>query len=137
MLTALFIAGRYGIPRKFYFPFQISYWLGDDWVARRRLRRQCGRKKGHGIGELLADMDEEASCDDSLIGDPASQPAVICSAVPSEPEPEHLRCGVAVHDLVKSYGSKQRAVDGLSLNFYEGQITSFLGHNGAGKTTTM
>ncbi|NWJ10124.1 ABCA1 protein, partial [Crypturellus undulatus] len=29
------------------------------------------------------------------------------------------------------------AVDGLSLDFYEGQITSFLGHNGAGKTTTM
>ena len=25
----------------------------------------------------------------------------------------------------------------LNLNFYEGQITSFLGHNGAGKTTTM
>lgn len=29
------------------------------------------------------------------------------------------------------------AVDGLNLNLYQGQITSFLGHNGAGKTTTM
>ena len=29
------------------------------------------------------------------------------------------------------------AVDGLSLNLYQGQIMSFLGHNGAGKTTTM
>ncbi len=28
-------------------------------------------------------------------------------------------------------------MEDLSLNFYEGQITSFLGHNGAGKTTTM
>jgi hypothetical protein len=28
-------------------------------------------------------------------------------------------------------------VDGLTINFYEDQITSFLGHNGAGKTTTM
>ena len=28
-------------------------------------------------------------------------------------------------------------MDGLALNLYEGQITSFLGHNGAGKTTTM
>lgn len=32
---------------------------------------------------------------------------------------------------------KKLAVDGLTLNLYEGQITSFLGHNGAGKTTTM
>ena len=29
------------------------------------------------------------------------------------------------------------AVNDLSLNLYEGQITAFLGHNGAGKTTTM
>ena len=32
---------------------------------------------------------------------------------------------------------KKVAVDSLTLNLYEGQITSFLGHNGAGKTTTM
>lgn len=38
----------------------------------------------------------------------------------------------------KVYKTNQKvAVDGLNLNFYEGQITSFLGHNGAGKTTTM
>ena len=46
--------------------------------------------------------------------------------------------GVSVQGLRKYYkSSKKLAVDGLSLNFYEGQITSFLGHNGAGKTTTM
>uniref|UniRef100_A0A8D2MKQ1 P-type phospholipid transporter n=1 Tax=Zonotrichia albicollis TaxID=44394 RepID=A0A8D2MKQ1_ZONAL len=44
----------------------------------------------------------------------------------------------AVLNLVKVYrDGKKVAVDGLTLNFYEGQITSFLGHNGAGKTTTM
>jgi len=55
-----------------------------------------------------------------------------------EEEPEHLPLGVAVKGLRKVYrhGSKV-AVDGLTINFYEGQITSFLGHNGAGKTTTM
>ena len=30
-----------------------------------------------------------------------------------------------------------RAVDGLSLTLYEGQITCLLGHNGAGKSTTI
>lgn len=29
------------------------------------------------------------------------------------------------------------AVQDLSLNLYEGQITVLLGHNGAGKTTTL
>ena len=34
---------------------------------------------------------------------------------------------------------KQRkvAVNELSLNMYEGQITALLGHNGAGKTSTI
>ena len=35
------------------------------------------------------------------------------------------------------YQNGKVAVEDLSLNFYEGQITSFLGHNGAGKTTTI
>jgi ABC-type multidrug transport system ATPase subunit len=29
------------------------------------------------------------------------------------------------------------AVNNLSLNAYEGQVTILLGHNGAGKTTTL
>ncbi|XP_048415909.1 phospholipid-transporting ATPase ABCA1-like [Stegostoma tigrinum] len=55
-----------------------------------------------------------------------------------EQEPTHLKLGVSIQNLVKVYGNgKKVAVNGLSVNFYEGQITSFLGHNGAGKTTTM
>uniref|UniRef100_A0A672P8P1 ATP binding cassette subfamily A member 4 n=1 Tax=Sinocyclocheilus grahami TaxID=75366 RepID=A0A672P8P1_SINGR len=55
-----------------------------------------------------------------------------------EPEPEGLIIGVSVQELVKVYSKKSRpAVDCLNMNFYEGQITSFLGHNGAGKTTTL
>uniref|UniRef100_A0A3Q1EAA0 ATP-binding cassette, sub-family A (ABC1), member 4a n=1 Tax=Acanthochromis polyacanthus TaxID=80966 RepID=A0A3Q1EAA0_9TELE len=46
--------------------------------------------------------------------------------------------GVCIQDLVKVFGSCIKpAVDGLSINFYESQITAFLGQNGAGKTTTM
>ncbi|KAM4810632.1 phospholipid-transporting ATPase ABCA1 [Rhinophrynus dorsalis] len=60
------------------------------------------------------------------------------SEVCMEEEPSHLPLGVSIQNLVKIYrNGKKVAVDGLSLSFYEGQITSFLGHNGAGKTTTM
>uniref|UniRef100_A0A672MU38 P-type phospholipid transporter n=1 Tax=Sinocyclocheilus grahami TaxID=75366 RepID=A0A672MU38_SINGR len=55
----------------------------------------------------------------------------------AEEEPAHLDPGVYIENLVKVYSNGKLAVDGLTLGFYEGQITSFLGHNGAGKTTTM
>ena len=39
---------------------------------------------------------------------------------------------------VQKFNKKQRpAVDKLSIDMYEGDITALLGHNGAGKTTTM
>ncbi|GLD53697.1 ATP-binding cassette sub-family A member 1-like isoform X1, partial [Lates japonicus] len=55
-----------------------------------------------------------------------------------EKPPPNMKAGVSVRNLVKIYkNGKKLAVDGLSVDFYENQITSFLGHNGAGKTTTM
>lgn len=54
-----------------------------------------------------------------------------------EPEPSNLPVGVSIRNLTKRYSDSKLAVDNLSLNFYENQITSFLGHNGAGKTTTI
>ncbi|XP_022281376.1 phospholipid-transporting ATPase ABCA1 isoform X1 [Canis lupus baileyi] len=60
------------------------------------------------------------------------------SEICMEEEPTHLKLGVSIQNLMKVYRDGMKvAVDGLALNFYEGQITSFLGHNGAGKTTTM
>lgn len=54
-----------------------------------------------------------------------------------EEEPVGLRCGISIHQLGMKYNNDKIALSGLNLNFYENQITSFLGHNGAGKTTTM
>uniref|UniRef100_A0A8C4N8Y7 ATP binding cassette subfamily A member 1 n=1 Tax=Equus asinus asinus TaxID=83772 RepID=A0A8C4N8Y7_EQUAS len=65
-------------------------------------------------------------------------PAFSLLTVCMEEEPTHLKLGVSIQNLMKVYRDGMKvAVDGLALNFYEGQITSFLGHNGAGKTTTM
>ena len=61
-----------------------------------------------------------------------------------EEEPSSLPLGISIVRLSKEFTTgfllgrkKTLAVNDLSLNFYEGQITAFLGHNGAGKTTTM
>ncbi|XP_003502609.2 phospholipid-transporting ATPase ABCA7 isoform X2 [Cricetulus griseus] len=46
--------------------------------------------------------------------------------------------GVSIRGLKKHFhGCPQPALRGLSLDFYQGHITAFLGHNGAGKTTTL
>lgn len=55
-----------------------------------------------------------------------------------EKPPAGMKAGVCIRNLVKVYKTGNKlAVDGLSLDFYQDHITSFLGHNGAGKTTTM
>lgn len=55
-----------------------------------------------------------------------------------EKPPPNMKAGVSIRNLVKIYKTGNKlAVDGLSMDFFENQITSFLGHNGAGKTTTM
>uniref|UniRef100_A0A8C6JP26 ATP-binding cassette sub-family A member 2 n=1 Tax=Melopsittacus undulatus TaxID=13146 RepID=A0A8C6JP26_MELUD len=55
-----------------------------------------------------------------------------------EEEPTHLPLVVCIDKLTKVYKTdKKLALNKLSLNLYENQVVSFLGHNGAGKTTTM
>ncbi|XP_076463176.1 phospholipid-transporting ATPase ABCA1-like isoform X2 [Babylonia areolata] len=97
--------GQYGIPRKWYFPIQNSYW--------------CGHSYNRGVAE-------------------SSPGNIYTDSENMEGEPSGYRVGVAVRNLRKVYSmGKKLAVDGLTINFYEDQITSFLGHNGAGKTTTL
>ncbi|XP_048255576.1 phospholipid-transporting ATPase ABCA1-like isoform X2 [Haliotis rufescens] len=102
--------GQYGIPRKWYFPIQKTYWCGQRYRGDTNVAGNLG----------AADM--EMNCDKENL----------------EAESPNSKVGVSIHNMTKVYKTgKKLAVDGLSLNFYEGQITSFLGHNGAGKTTTM
>nr|XP_033770847.1 phospholipid-transporting ATPase ABCA1-like [Geotrypetes seraphini] len=99
--------GQYGIPRPWYFPFSRSYW--------------CRVRITNETGTFLSELETKNNALQVF-----------------EAEPTHLKQGVSIKNLVKIYKTgKKLAVDGLSVNFYEGQITSFLGHNGAGKTTTM
>uniref|UniRef100_A0A3B4B8V1 P-type phospholipid transporter n=1 Tax=Periophthalmus magnuspinnatus TaxID=409849 RepID=A0A3B4B8V1_9GOBI len=96
--------GEYGIPRPWYFVFQMNFWSGLPLE----------------VGMPIPPAPDEQDQDHI------------------EPDPTNLVLGVSIRNLVKIYkkGGKV-AVNHLNLKFYEGQITSFLGHNGAGKTTTI
>ncbi|XP_074207442.1 phospholipid-transporting ATPase ABCA7 isoform X3 [Camelus bactrianus] len=69
---------------------------------------------------------------------PAPPPAPQDPQVLVEEAPHGLVPGVSIRGLEKCFpGNPQPALRGLSLDFYQGHITTFLGHNGAGKTTTL
>uniref|UniRef100_A0A8C3EYX1 ATP binding cassette subfamily A member 12 n=1 Tax=Corvus moneduloides TaxID=1196302 RepID=A0A8C3EYX1_CORMO len=112
--------GRYGMAAPWYFPLLPSYWIEYNsylpfWDEKQR-------------GLLFSKL---------MLRKEVTLPNKICAPHPHvEPEPTDLTLGVSLHGITKVYGSKA-AVDNLSLNFYEGNITSLLGHNGAGKTTTI
>ena len=53
-----------------------------------------------------------------------------------EAEPDGV-AGVQIKGLTKDFHTGKLAVNNLTLNMYQNQITALLGHNGAGKTTTM
>uniref|UniRef100_A0A4W3GUN1 ATP-binding cassette sub-family A member 1-like n=1 Tax=Callorhinchus milii TaxID=7868 RepID=A0A4W3GUN1_CALMI len=105
--------GQYGIPKPWYFLVTKSYWCGSSSQNKEELTFQGKQDEGRfSISNIYN--------------------------VFIEPQPHNLKLGISIQNLVKIYKTgKKIAVDGLSVNFYEGQITSFLGHNGAGKTTTM
>ncbi|KAK9538762.1 hypothetical protein VZT92_003912 [Zoarces viviparus] len=155
--------GQYGVSRPFYFPFQASYWQTpapsqtaipdhdpetpetgnvekdtdsrgtpetytcNGSAGRKACKHQRKRDQLERERELLTRHEETPNQEDCQEGQ-----------LFFEPEPLGLVMGVQIQDLVKVYdGSCRPAVNCLNINFYEGQITSFLGHNGAGKTTTL
>ncbi|OQR74440.1 ATP-binding cassette sub-family A member 1-like, partial [Tropilaelaps mercedesae] len=101
------VMGTYGVPKPWYFFLTKSYWTGKPTIFK------------ESIEDSLSSNGSQAGPD-------------------FEDEPNDLTLGVSIRHLTKVYsGCKKAAVNNLSLNFYENQITSFLGHNGAGKTTTI
>ncbi|XP_076084448.1 phospholipid-transporting ATPase ABCA1-like isoform X2 [Mytilus galloprovincialis] len=102
--------GQYGIPRPYYFPFLKSYWCKPS-ISKDKREQYMHAVSTKALGQSNANIEEE---------------------------PKNKKVGVSIRSLKKVYKNGNKvAVDGLSINFYEGQISSFLGHNGAGKTTTM
>ncbi|XP_019396628.1 PREDICTED: ATP-binding cassette sub-family A member 2 [Crocodylus porosus] len=116
--------GMYGLPRPWYFPFQKSYWLGNGRIETWECTWPWSRTT------RLSIMEEDQAC--------AMENRRLEETRGIEEEPNHLPLVVCIDKLTKVYKTdKKLALNKLSLNLYENQVVSFLGHNGAGKTTTM
>ncbi|PKU38625.1 atp-binding cassette sub-family a member 2 isoform x1 [Limosa lapponica baueri] len=170
------LAGMFGLPRPWYFPFQKSYWLGNGrvetwewtwpWSRTTRLsimeedqacamesRRLGGRKLSRSRGEGALSQPSHYGMEGGRFIPQGALLQVWAPCHPSAPhhpalateetrgieeEPTHLPLVVCIDKLTKVYKTdKKLALNKLSLNLYENQVVSFLGHNGAGKTTTM
>nr|UOU03309.1 ATP-binding cassette subfamily A1-like 2 [Brachionus rubens] len=126
--------GEYGVPKKWYFPFQKSYWFGDTVTD---LEIEPTKQK-KGLCQKVTDFFTKS---DKL----NKEDSVFKNFKPSETEENAIDksyvddpVGIEINDLHKIFSrGKNHALKGLTVKFYENQITSFLGHNGAGKSTTM
>ncbi|KAM6977694.1 retinal-specific phospholipid-transporting ATPase ABCA4-like [Aplochiton taeniatus] len=147
--------GQYGIGRPFYFPIQPSYWLSpglpiaekaafDNLANQDQTPKVQNDPRAEELGSCKhedlrqgkeegdkQDIGPEEDGEDKKEENENGQQFF-------EAEPSELVPGVCVQNLVKVFSRNSKpAVDGLSITFYESQITAFLGQNGAGKTTTM
>ncbi|XP_068227005.1 cholesterol transporter ABCA5-like [Palaemon carinicauda] len=109
------VPSEYGTKRKPWFIFEKSFWIQPD--------------KGMKFSKLLSG--ENSGFEDD--------------AIPESPDLERVsaelkgKAAVRIRHLKKIFHPRGKnpvtAVDGISLDIYENQITAILGHNGAGKTT--
>lgn len=145
--------GMYGLPRPWYFPLQKSYWLGSGrteawewswpWARAPRLSVMEEDQACAMESRRLGEAGEGGSWGGRWVSGTGAASALTRGPGAEETrgmeeEPTHLPLVVCVDKLTKVYkNDKKLALNRLSLNLYENQVVSFLGHNGAGKTTTM
>jgi ABC-type multidrug transport system fused ATPase/permease subunit len=131
--------GEFGVPKRWYFPLQPSYWLNRPFKVRQWLSELATKDRRCSFVALLLRLFNVVSASkQSVIDEEASR----CSSRPVsfldntiEKVELNGKPGIEILNLHKVYSRKRtHALKGLNVNFYENEISAFLGHNGAGNT---
>ena len=130
--------GEFGLPRPWYFPVQPSYWCGES----KRLKQSTTKidkyksRLSQYISSFFFDTHQKIIEDEELNEKNTGYFEKLENSV--EKLGSNLTPGIEIVKLHKVYSrGNNHALKGLTLNFYQNEISAFLGHNGAGKSTTM
>ena len=139
--------GEFGVPRRWFFPIQPSYWCGET-CFRKKLNRKSSKtgkiaavfakilERLFGItskNKIIEQAEAELKSEDFKNSSKYKFLKDSIEVYESKEEP-----GIEINSLHKVYSrANNHALKGLSVKFYKNEITAFLGHNGAGKSTTM
>ena len=154
MLLTLYIEqiapGEYGIPKPWYFIVSPRYWLGDLKCLKNLFEKSRNNKLKSVWKKFFSSFDlkqktilEEDERNERLRqtnNETSASAALFSYSIErlEKEEEEKLVAGIEIDKLHKVYSrGNSHAVKGLSVKFYQNEITAFLGHNGAGKSTTM
>jgi len=114
--------GEFGLGKPFYFPFQPSFWCGKAFAVKHGLTFDGNLR----FEKIKKKIEEETKnrLKESEIVNSNNNDMVIREPIDSNKR----KIGVEIKDLHKIYSrGNNYALKGLTLNFYENEITSFLG----------
>lgn len=108
--------GEFGIARPLYFPFQPSYWLGESYKKKFKNCGCCGQQSSNSktlySNGYKNNSYKNGNADINEI----------------DLDSDKGKIGIEITNLHKIYSrGRNHALKGLTLNFYENEITSFLG----------
>ncbi len=129
--------GEYGIPMKWYFPIQPSYWFGESNIITKKVNHITSSIKAK-LRLIFSKVFNRflSNSKENIIKQEESKGDIINESIENIDIFEEV--GIEIDRLHKVYSrGNNHALKGLSIKFYKNEITAFLGHNGAGKSTTM
>ena len=140
--------GEYGVPRRWFFPLQPSFWFGETCFVNLIKKKNSTddtkityflqKKLENWFGVVFKDeiVEREEAKKSTLEYKNSKEYKFLQDSI--EIPERNLQVGIEIDNMHKVYSrANNHALKGLSVKFYKNEISAFLGHNGAGKSTTM